>query len=110
MRTLVIDLDGTICEQTGGGEHYFSAKPIQDVIDRVNKLKASGCAIIIHTARGMNLYNWNVTRIELEFRSKTEYWLKENGVQYDKLVFGKPPGDMYVDDKAAHVETFLKIT
>jgi len=110
MRTLVVDLDGTICNQTKGGDAYFDAIPIRDVVDRINKLKdLGGWTVIIHTARGMNLYNWNTTRIELEYRAKTEKWLKDNKVQYDKLVFGKPPGDMYVDDKGMHIETFLKL-
>lgn len=109
MSTLVFDLDGTLCEQTAGGEGYFSAEPIQPMIDILNKEKSNGKSIIIYTARGMNLYNWNVTRIELEYRTKTEAWLRDHGVKYDVLVFGKPPGDLYIDDKGMHVESFLKI-
>ena len=98
-RTLVMDLDGTICATTRGGDAYFSADPIQTVIYRVNELKSKGWTVIIHTARGMNLYNGNLARIELEFRSRTEKWLRDNLVEYDQLIFGKPAGDVYVDDK-----------
>lgn len=108
-KTLVVDFDGTLCQQTPGGEAYFTAKPEQDVIDLVNKRKDDGWSVVVYTARGMNLYNWNVGRIELEYREKSERWLRDHGVKYDRLVFGKPPGDLYVDDKGMHVESFLKI-
>ena len=108
-KTLVTDFDGTLCKQTKGGDDYFTAEPVQEVIDLVNKRKAEGWSIIVYTARGMNRYNWNVTRVELEYRQKSEKWLDDHGVKYDKLVFGKPPGDLYIDDKGMHVESFLKI-
>lgn len=107
-RVVVMDLDGTLCATTRGGDEYFTAAPIPETISQVNSLKRRGVHVIIHTARGMNLYNGNLTRIELEFRRRTEEWLKENGVEYDQLIFGKPAGDMYVDDKGMRPDEFAR--
>lgn len=109
MSTLVFDLDGTICEQTAGGEEYFKAKPKPSMIQQIKIAKDLGWKIIIYTARGMNLYDGDLRRIEYNMRSKTEKWLEESGVPYDALYFGKPPGDMYVDDKGICAEDFLRL-
>ena len=95
----IMDLDGTICETTSGGNAYFTAHPKQDVINRMRALKSEGHSITIYTARGMNLFSNNVQRIEREYRQRTEWWLRDWQVPYDQLLFGKPAGDIYVDDK-----------
>jgi capsule biosynthesis phosphatase len=104
---LVLDLDGTICKQTAGGDAYFTAEPREEVIRRVRVAKAAGWEVVIQTARGMNLFNGNVARIELEYRDGTERWLKENNVPFDALFFGKVAGDIYVDDKGVNVDDFI---
>jgi len=105
MPTLVMDMDGTICEQMHG-DGYFIARPIQFVIDKMRSYKLKGWDIVIHTARGMGRYDGNIARIEFEFRYKTEKWLRDHGVPYDKLIFGKPAGDIYVDDKGIVPDDF----
>jgi hypothetical protein len=44
--------------------------------------------------------------IEQKYREVTENWLRQNGVPFDELVFGKPIADLYVDDKAMSVKDF----
>jgi capsule biosynthesis phosphatase len=100
MKQIVIDLDGTLCEQTKGGDAYFTASPFVSIINKVNKKYKEGYNIIIFTARGMNSFNGNVRDIEDAYRLKTEKWLNDNNVLYHELKFGKPPGDFYIDDKA----------
>jgi len=106
MPTLVMDLDGTICEQTSGGEDYFSAKPIRVVIDKMKEFRLNGWSIIIYTARFMNRYGGDSTKIPFDYYARTEWWLKDNDVPFDKLVFGKPAGDIYVDDKGMRPDEF----
>lgn len=105
---LVLDLDGTLCEQTAGGEAYWSARPRKDVIARVNSYYGKGWYITIHTARGMRTCNSDVVEVERLYRYGTKLWLDMNGVMYDKLIFGKPPGDIYVDDRGLTPEEFTK--
>lgn len=83
---IVIDMDGVICEET---KPYKKAKPIVGVQEKINHwMLYMGYTIVIHTSR------------RERDRKLTVNWLKEHGVLYDKLIMGKPKGDMYIDDKA----------
>ena len=96
--TYVVDIDGTICNTERG--NYFSSKPIQERIDKINKLYDEGHKIIYYTARGYKSgVNW---------RELTEKQLKEWGCKYNKLVMGKPYGDAYIDDHNILLEDFFK--
>lgn len=97
--TFIVDIDGTLCENTDG-KNYVDPSPRKNIIAQVNRLYDSGAEVIIFTARGMNTYSGNVYEIEKNLRYITENWLHSNGVKYNKLIFGKPAGDFYVDDKA----------
>lgn len=81
---ICIDLDGTICTQE---ESYSDAKPIKAAIDWLNS-RPSTDVIIIHTAR-----HWDHLR---ETVWQLHFW----EVRYDTLVMGKPPADIYIDDRA----------
>lgn len=107
-KLLVMDLDGTLCEQTSGGDAYWTAAPKQDVIDRVNQLREEGWHVTIHTARGMRTYNGDVTLIQVNLEAKTVDWLDRHKVRFDRLVFGKPAGDKYVDDRGLNPDEFLR--
>ncbi len=102
----VFDLDGTICEQTTGGLAYTYAKPRRRMIDAIRKLHSEGHTIVINTARGMNTCLHEVEAMD-RYCAITEAWLKNNGVPYDRLQFGKPAGDVYVDDRSVKPNEFL---
>lgn len=107
-RRLVMDLDGTLCEQTAGGDAYWTAKPNQDVIDRVNRMYDEGWHITIHTARGMRTFNGDAKKAHDAYYDKTLDWLIEHGVWFDVLMFGKPAGDKYVDDRSIRPDEFAR--
>ena len=88
------DLDGTICTQE---QNYHDARPIASMVDHVRRLHAEGHSIVIFTARG--------TETGMDWRSITEAQLAAWGVPYDRLMFGKPAADFYVDDRAVPVRT-----
>ena len=53
----VVDIDGTICTPGPTEEmRYEQALPIQDRIDKINKLYDEGHTIVYLTARGMGRY------------------------------------------------------
>ncbi len=106
MRTLVFDIDDTICVHHN--RDYPNAKPIQPVIDKINRLKAQGYYIKLYTARGQNSCKGDLELIKERNEKVLQEWLDKNGVQYDELIFGKPLGDWYIDDKAMGLDTFLK--
>lgn len=99
MRTWVMDLDGTICTLVVG-KAYETALPFYSIIEWMKARKDEGDRIIIHTARGMNTYDGDAAAAENAMRPLTEEWLSKHHVPYDKLIFGKPSGDAYIDDKA----------
>jgi hypothetical protein len=78
---------------------YYDARPIRRVVSFMKYARVLGHRIVINTARGMATFRGDAGRAELEHRQRTEEWLFKNGVPYDTLLFGKPSGDMYFDDK-----------
>ena len=92
MGTLIFDIDGTICTQES---NYTQAKPIQEVIDKLNKKYDEGYRIVLFTARG--------TETGIDWSLITTDQLKEWGVKYDDLLFGKPAGLKYIDDKGINI-------
>ena len=96
--TYCFDIDGTLCTNTEGD--YERAEPQPDVIRRVNALHDAGDKILLYTARG--------STTGIDWRAVTELQLKEWGVRYHSLQFGKPTADLYVDDKAVNLREWLQ--
>lgn len=95
----VVDIDGTICITKNGD--YKNSKPIKSRIDKLNKLYwQKDNTITYFTARG--------TETKKNLRELTEKQFKKWGVMYDHLIFGKPYGDVYIDDKALSDKQFFK--
>tara|TARA_A100001388_G_C28766566_1_gene501062 strand:+ start:960 stop:1874 length:915 start_codon:yes stop_codon:yes gene_type:complete len=90
MKIYVVDIDGTICNNTFG--EYEKAKPFLERIQYINFLFNQGNYIKYFTARG------STTRTD--WRTTTESQLKEWGALYHELILGKPEGDFFLDDKA----------
>lgn len=104
-RVLVFDIDDTISIHTN--RDYANAKPIQPVIDKLNKLHQQGYYIKLFTGRGQLSCNGDLDLIIKTKKPVLEKWLEEHNVEYDELIFGKPLGDWYIDDKGMSVKDFL---
>lgn len=104
--SLVFDIDDTICNNKN--RDYENAIPYTDVVSKINDLHKKGAHITLYTSRGMKSCNGDIDRIIAKNKDILEKWLKKNKVKYDELVFGKPLGDLYVDDKALNVRDFVK--
>lgn len=108
-KTLVIDLDGTLCEQMDS-DNYHNAEPKRDVIRVVNQLWTEGWIVVIFTARGMKTCHGDAKLARDKHYTSTVKWLEQNRVCYSRLEFGKPAGDLYVDDKGMSIDDFTKST
>jgi hypothetical protein len=86
----VFDLDGVIAQISPNNDYNLS-EPDPVGVALVNHFYAAGNRIIIHTARG--------TMTGIDWRATTSEQLQRWGVRYHELVFGKPAGDFYVDDR-----------
>ena len=96
-KTICFDLDNIICTTTKN--YYKKSIPKKNVIRLINKLYNEGHTILIFTARGMTTYKGNVSLILKKYKKLTKNQLKLWNVKYDKIIFGKPSYDIYVDDK-----------
>ena len=99
-KTVVCDIDGVLAEKSHKGQ-YDLAKPMPVGIEAINRIYNKGYRVVLATARGGDAcpgeqYQYWYTR--------TYDWLIENGVKFHKLVCGKEPGILYIDDKGCRVE------
>jgi hypothetical protein len=104
-KVLVVDIDGTIC--TTLASDYENSQPKMDRIEALNALADDGCTIILLTARGMGSSNNDRELAEAKWRHLTERQLVTWGLKYSKLFFGKPAGDLYIDDKGVLDKDFF---
>lgn len=102
---LVFDIDDTICDNKN--RDYENAIPKTEVINKINNLHKQGAKITLYTSRGMVSCNGDIEKIIAKNKAVLEKWLLKNNVQYDDLIFGKPLGDMYIDDKCINVRDFV---
>lgn len=86
-----VDLDGTLCEEQEDWSAYNIAKPIPENIAKINNLFHTGHNIIIYTSRHPS------------DEEVTLKWLKDNGVKFHKVVFGKMRADYYIDERSGKV-------
>ena len=93
-RTVVVDLDGTLCNELPTFERAL-ATPKEGAKELLISLKELGYTIIIYTARG-----W------AEF-TMTQNWLYSNNLYYDVLLMGKPVYDIWIDDRAVNCDDNL---
>ena len=101
----VFDLDGTLCTQEKSGEYHL-AIPVWPMIHKLNELYDAGHEITIFTARGMNTYQ-DENKAIARYSEMTRDWLVDHGVKFHNFIMGKPPADVYVDDKAMTPDEFL---
>ena len=93
-KTIVCDIDGTLCELREDFD-YWKAKPKREMIDFINKLYDLGATIYLYTGRHMKQH------------IVTSDWLYKHGIKYHHIFYGKPVGDIYIDDLATTPEEIL---
>ena len=103
---IVFDVDNTICVHTN--RDYVNASPVYPMIDKINKLHGQGVEIWLYTSRGQNSCNGDLALIIERNEAILVDWLERHGVCYDKLLFGKPLADFYVDDGSLSIQEFLQ--
>jgi hypothetical protein len=102
-KIIAFDLDDVICKRDIEGkniEKYKSCVPIDEMIEIVNTCYDTGNYVIIYTARGMNVFNKDVSKIYENLYDLTTSHLRLWGVKYHELIMGKIHYDILIDDKA----------
>ena len=96
-KIFAFDIDNTICKTKNST--YSKSTPKKDVINLINKLKKNGHEIKIFTSRYMGRNNDNSNLVKKKYHSSVKKYLKKWGLEYDKLILGKPSYDYFIDDK-----------
>ena len=107
---IVIDLDGVICPIKKPEQVYSDLKPLPGAVGRLRELREMGHYIIIMTARHMETCESNVGRVMKKMGKLTFDWLDYYGIEYDEVYFGKPNGEIYIDDRAIRFTHWDEIT
>lgn len=102
-KTLVIDVDDTICTSTKG--FYDQAKIVEHSRDYVNKWYDLGWYIIIFSARYYSLFGKNnLDKIYKKGYNELRWWLDNNAFRYHEIQLGKPSAKFYVDNAAWRID------
>ena len=98
-KIICFDIDNVIC-RTNSKNNYLKSKPIKRNIQLINEIHNKGYKIILYTARYMGRCNGNLKQVKKKIKPLTLRQLKKWEVSYDKIYFGKPSFDLFIDDKS----------
>lgn len=107
---IVVDLDGTICPIKEKGESYADLIPFEGAKEKLESLKDQGHYLIIQTARNMGTQESNLGKVMKNIGKITLDWLAHYEIPYDEIYFGKPNGQLYIDDRAFRFEGWDSIS
>lgn len=111
MKTLLIDLDGTLTIDEENVD-YIDKKPNFALIQTLKDYKKQGFKINIFTSRNMRTFDGELEEIKNYTLPTIISWLKKHGVPYDEIIIGKPwcgYDGFYVDDKAIRPSEFISL-
>ena len=100
-KVIIVDIDGTICEQIGDpgkssdAQGLENAKPFTKRIEYLNLLYDEGHFIHYWASRGC----WTGEDLLEKTRKQLDSW----GVKYNDIAVFKPFYDVWIDDKAVRV-------
>lgn len=108
-KTILVDIDGTLCPQAKKGEGYDNIQYYPEAIATINRLYDEGFRIILYTSRFMGYNKGDVLKIYRE--GGCEYvkkQLEKCGLKYHELHMGKPQSDLIIDDRALFYDSDWK--
>ena len=97
-KKICFDIDGVICKTNNN--NYKKSKPIKKNIKLINLLFDKNFEIIIYTARFMGRNKDQISKAKKQVYNFTKNQLKKWNLKYDRLIFGKPSFDLFIDDKS----------
>lgn len=112
-KSLVVDIDGTLCPIKESGERYEDLRPFPEMIRLLRAYREQGFYIILTTSRNMRTYDGNLGRILARTAPVMLEWLDRHQVPYDEIHFGKPwpgKGGFYVDDRAVRPSEMRRLS
>lgn len=111
--TLVVDIDGTLCEIKAAHQSYADVAPNQAMIKKLRDYQVLGYRILLFTSRNMKTHHNNLGLINKHTVPVLLEWLTRWEVPYDEILFGKPwprKKGFYIDDRAVRPDEFLRMS
>lgn len=111
--TLVVDIDGTLCDIKSAEQSYSELAPRLNIIEKLREYQGKGYRILLFTSRNMKTYGSNLGLINKHTAPVLLEWLAQWNVPYDEILFGKPwPRNkgFYIDDRAVRPDEFLNLS
>lgn len=92
-----IDLDGTFSTDRYESGGVLRCKLMPGAKETVEKMRAAGHEVIFFTHRSDDL------------KQETIKWLKDNRIQYDGIIFGKPHFNLYIGNESERFTSWDKV-
>ncbi|MGH2267811.1 HAD hydrolase family protein [Campylobacter taeniopygiae] len=111
MKTIIIDLDGTLTIDDDKVD-YCDKKPNLTLVETIKEYKKQGFKITIFTSRNMRTFNNDIEKIKTHTLPIIISWLDKHKIPYDDIIVGKPWcgfDGFYVDDKAIRPSEFINL-
>lgn len=111
--TLVVDIDGTLCDIKAANQSYAELAPRPAMIKHLRQYQDKGYRILLFTSRNMKTYSNNLGLINKHTAPVLLEWLARWDVPYDEILLGKPwPRNkgFYIDDRAIRPDEFLSMS
>lgn len=111
--TLVVDIDGTLCDIKTPDQSYADLMPHPELIDKLANYQKRGYRILLFTSRNMNTYKNNLGQINKHTAPVLLEWLDKWKVPYDEILFGKPwprKHGFYIDDRTVRPDEFIRMS
>lgn len=109
-KTIVMDIDDTIsfADTYADPSVYSEARPNMPVIETMRKLSKEGYIFELFTSRGWISCKEDPEKAKEKYLHQIESWMRKYDVPYSRIIFGKPFGILYVDDKAIKPDDFVE--
>jgi capsule biosynthesis phosphatase len=110
--TLIVDIDGTLCDIRDADQKYTEMVPRKEMIDKLKEYQAKGYRITLFTSRNMNTYKNNLGLINKFTAPILIEWLEKWCIPYDEILFGKPwprKKGFYIDDRTVRPDEFISM-
>jgi hypothetical protein len=98
---IVVDLDGTICEH----RYPDFGEPLAGAKEALQRLKAAGFRIIIHTVRTASCYAASEQyQSQVNSPEAVQTYLQQHDIPFDEIwMHDKPEAMLYIDDRSVRV-------
>ncbi len=112
-KTIVIDLDGTLCETKQEHQEYAEVQPRQEIVQKLREYRELGFSVVIMSARNMKTFDGDMEKINAITLPIIVQWLNKHAIPYDEVRVGKPwcgEDGFYVDDRTIRPDEFVHLS